>query len=39
MLDFSYSPVSPELRSFKRFQSSLARQRKSRDAALTEKVV
>ena len=39
MLDFPYSPVSPELRSFKRFQSSLARRRKSHDAALTEKAV
>jgi len=37
MLDFPYDPVSPELRSLKRYQSSLARHLKSREASLAEK--
>jgi len=39
MLDFPHSPVSPELRSFKRYQSRLTRHRKLRTAALVEEVV
>jgi hypothetical protein len=38
MFDFPYNPVSPELRSFKRYQFSLARHRKLRDVPLSERV-
>lgn len=31
MLDFPYYPVTPELRSLKRYQSSVARHRKLRE--------
>ena len=39
MLDFPYCPVSSELRSLKRYQSSLVRHRKLRETALNGKVV
>jgi hypothetical protein len=39
MFDIPYSPVSPELRSLKRYQSSVARHRKLREPALNGKVV
>ena len=39
MLDFPYTPVSPKLRSLKRYQSSLVRHRKSRDISQMAKAV
>jgi len=34
MLNFPYNPITPELRSLKRYQARLSRHRKSRDYTL-----